>query len=115
MAVTSYRQVGKGKTQPLQEGRSWKGTPTRPLSLVPTSCCIRWLTATVGGSTPATISMRRSTPVNAKQAYIDALDANLPAVQDQDQNWSHLRSLMLCIRGSETFSSFKAKTSRAKV
>jgi hypothetical protein len=48
MAVTLYRQVGKGKARRYQRSISVVGADP-PISPVPTSCAIRWLMAPVLG------------------------------------------------------------------
>jgi hypothetical protein len=66
MAVTLYRQVGKGKARRYQKVNLGRGR--RPADLtVPTFCGTRWLTALVHGKRLATISMRRSTPRSASR------------------------------------------------
>ena len=57
----------------------------RPISPVPTSYGIRWLTApvhgTVGDDLDAAIEAQ-----TRKQAYFEALDANVPVIQNQDES-----------------------------
>jgi hypothetical protein len=61
MAVTLYRQVGKGKARRYQKVNLGRGRAVRPTSPVPTSCGIRSPMALVHGKRLATTSTRQST------------------------------------------------------
>ena len=65
MAVTLYRQVGKGKARRYQKVNLGRGR-RRSISPVPTSCGTRSL-APVRGNTSATTSMRQSPPASASR------------------------------------------------
>jgi len=83
MAVTLYRQVGKGKDRRYQKVNLGRGR--RPADLTG-PYFLRYLLADgtppwehVGDDLDEAIAARER-----KQAYFEALDANVPVVQDQD-------------------------------
>jgi hypothetical protein len=55
-----------------------------PISPAPTSCGVRSLTAPVHGNSWATTATRQSTQ-KRKQAYFEALNANVQVIQNQDE------------------------------
>ena len=57
-----------------------------PISPVPTSCGIRSLTAPVRGNQVGDDLDAAIDAQKRKQAYFDALDANVPVIQDQDES-----------------------------
>ena len=67
MAVTLYRQVGKGRLAATRRSILGAGAD-RPISPVPTSYGIRWLTVPVPGKPLATTSMRQSRRRSASSA-----------------------------------------------
>jgi hypothetical protein len=82
MAVTLYRQVGKGKTRALQKVNLGKGR--RPADLTGPYFLRYSLT---DGSRPwqhVGDDLDEASARERKQAYFDALDANVPVVHDQD-------------------------------
>jgi len=85
MAVTLYRQVGKGKARRYQKVNLGRGR--RPADLTG-PYFLRYLLAdgtrpweAVGGDLDAAIDAQKR-----KDAYFEALDANVPVVQDQDES-----------------------------
>ena len=84
MAVTLYRQVGKGKARRYQKVNLGRGR--RPANLAG-PYFLRYSLADgtrpwepVGNDLDAAIEAQKR-----KQAYFEALDANVPVVQDQDE------------------------------
>ena len=112
MAVTLYRQVGKGKDRRYQKVNLGRGR--RPADLTgPYFLRYSLPDGTrpweiVGDDLDEAIAARER-----KQAYFEALDANVPVVQDQD-DLGRTKITDLCINGSPSFSCFMAKTSKAK-
>jgi hypothetical protein len=82
MAVTLYRQVGKGKDRRYQKVNLGRGRRPADLS---GPYFLRYSLA--DGTHPwehvGEISMKRSPPVNAS-SHTSMLDANVPVIQDQD-------------------------------
>jgi hypothetical protein len=56
-----------------------------PISAVPISYAIRSLTVPALGNRLATTSMSQLIAQKRKQAYFEALDANVPVIQNQDE------------------------------
>ena len=112
MAVTLYRQVGKGKARRYQKVNLGRGR--RPADLTG-PYFLRYSLADgtrpwehVGDDLDGAIAARER-----KQAYFEALDANVAVVQART-NLGGRKSQTRCISGSLSFSCFKAKTSRAR-
>jgi hypothetical protein len=112
MAVTLYRQVGKGKARRYQKVNLGRGR--RPTNLAG-PYFLRYSLADgtrpwepVGDDLDAAIDAQKR-----KQAYFEALDANVPVVQEHAESVGR-KSLMLCFSGSPSFSFFRAKTNRAR-
>src|SRR5215470_10565523 len=110
MAVTLYRQVGKGKSRRYQKVNLGRGR--RPADLTG-PYFLRYSLADgtrpwehVGDDLDEAIAARER-----KQAYFEALDANVPVVQNQTKVVGR-KSRTLSISGSLNFSSFKEKTSK---
>ena len=85
MAVTLYRQVGKGKARRYQKVNLGRGR--RPTNLAG-PYFLRYSLADgtrpwepVGDDLDAAIDAQKR-----KQAYFEALDANVPVIQDQDES-----------------------------
>jgi len=85
MAVTLYRQVGKGKTRRYQKVNLGRGR--RPTNLAG-PYFLRYSLADgtrpwepVGDDLDAAIDAQTQ-----KQAYFEALDANVPVIQDHDES-----------------------------
>jgi hypothetical protein len=76
MAVTLYREVGKGKARRYQKVNLARGRRPADLS---GAYFLRYSLAdgTIRGNTSATTSMRQSPPGERKYAYFEALDANV--------------------------------------
>ena len=84
MAVTLYRQVGKGKARRYQKVNLGRGR--RPADLTG-PYFLRYSLAdgtrpweAVGDDLDSAIDAQKH-----KQAYFEALDANVPVIQDQDE------------------------------
>ena len=112
MAVTLYRQVGKGKSRRYQKVNLGKGR--RPADLTG-PYFLRYSLADgsrpwehVGDDLDEAIAARER-----KQAYFEALDADVPVVHDQDESGG-TKSLTRSISGSPSFTSFRAKTNKAR-
>ena len=113
MAVTLYRQVGKGKARRYQKVNLGRGR--RPADLTG-PYFLRYSLADSTrpwGSTSATISMRRSRPVNASRHTSTLSTQTCPSFKTRTMLLAR-RSQMQCINGSPSFSSSKAKTSKAR-
>jgi hypothetical protein len=112
MAVTLYRQVGKGKARRYQKVNLGRGR--RPADLAGPYFLRYSLTdgtrpwEPVGDDLDAAIDAQKR-----KQAYFEALDANVPVVQDQDES-GRTKITDAVFIGSLSFSSFRAKTNRAR-
>jgi integrase len=85
MAVTLYRQVGKGKARRYQKVNLGRGR--RPTNLAG-PYFLRYSLADgtrpwepVGDDLAAAVEAQ-----TRKQAYFEALDANVPVIQDQDES-----------------------------
>jgi hypothetical protein len=110
MAVTLYRQVGKGKARRYQKVNLGRGR--RPADLTG-PYFLRSLTAPVRGNTAATTSMRQSPP-GSVSTHISKLLRPTSQSSKTRMKLGGRRSRMLCINGSPSFNSSKAKTSRAR-
>jgi hypothetical protein len=112
MAVTLYRQVGKGKARATRRSILGAGAD-RPIFPVPISCGTRSLTAPVHGKRSATISMRRSSPVKASRHTSMLSTQTCPSFTNRTMLVAQ-KSPTPFISGSLSFSCFRAKTSRAR-
>jgi hypothetical protein len=79
MAVTLYRQVGKGKARRYQKVNLGRGRRPGPYFLRYSLADGTRPWELVGDDLDAVIDAQ-----NRKQAYFEALDANVPVVQDHD-------------------------------
>jgi hypothetical protein len=109
MAVTLYRQVGKGETRRYQKVNPGRGR--RPAHLtVPYFLLYSLADGTrpwehVGDDLDEAIGARER-----EHAYIVALDANVPVVQDQGRNWADKNHGRCISMGSPSFNSFRKRS-----
>jgi hypothetical protein len=109
MALTLYRQVGKGKARRYQEVNLGRGR--RPADLtVPTFCGIRSPTAPVPG-TGWRRPRRGKRRADTQAASFEARDLNVPVVQDQDEAG---RTKITDAVYQWSFSCFKARIGKAR-
>jgi hypothetical protein len=113
MAVTLYRQVGKGKSRRYQKVNLGRGRRPTDLS---GPYLLRYSLADgtrpwehVGDDLDEAIAARER-----KQACFEALDANVPVVQDQNEV-GRTKITDAVYSGSPSCSSFRVRTSRARV
>src|SRR5215469_5592285 len=112
MAVTLYRQVGKGKSRRYQKVNLGRGR--RPTDLTG-PYFLRYSLADgtrpwehVGDDLDEAIAAPER-----KQAYFEALDANVPVVHDNDET-GRTKITDAVYQWWPSFSSFRAKTSKAR-
>jgi len=108
MAVTLYRQVGKGRGRQYQKVNLGRGR--RPTDLAG-PYFLRYSHA--DGTRPW---KRLDAAIDAqkrKQAYFEALDANVPVVQDQDET-GRTKITDAVFQWLASFSFFRGKTNRAR-
>jgi hypothetical protein len=113
MAVTLYRQVGKGKARRYQKVNLGRGRRPTNLTGLPTSYGIRSPTAPVHGNQLATTSTRQSTRRRGSR-HISRLSTQTFRSSKTKTNPGERKSLTLSFSGSPSFSFFRARTNTAR-
>jgi hypothetical protein len=112
MAVTLYRQVGKGKTRRSQKVNLGRGR--RPADLTgPYFLRYSHANGTRPWESVGDTSMRRSTPRSASR-HTSKLSMQTFPLFNIRTNPVGRKSLMLCFSGSPSFNFFRAKTNKAR-